>query len=329
MSAIHTKQPAMSPPKKGMVWIPGGIFTMGSDSHYAEEAPAHRVTVSGFWIDAHQVTNVEFRKFVKATGHVTVAEREPRAEDYPGATPETLVPGSVVFREPGSRVHLGDHYQWWQWKAGASWKHPEGPKSNIKGREQHPVVHLAWEDVEAYARWAGKELPTEAEWEFACRGGLDGRAFAWGDELAPNGRMLANYWQGEFPWQNLATDGYERTAPVGSFPANGYGIFDMIGNVWEWTADWYADRHVAPHRCCSPVALNPGGADRLDSVDRNAPGMPTPRKVMKGGSFACASSYCQRYRPAARMGHPVDTGTNHIGFRCVVRPRGQQDERVS
>jgi formylglycine-generating enzyme required for sulfatase activity len=329
MSAIQTRKQAMPTPapKKGMVWIPGGSFTMGSDNHYPEEAPAYRVTVDGFWMDAHQVTNADFRKFVKATGFVTLAEQAPRAEDYPGADPEMLQPGSVVFTQPRVRVRLDDHYQWWQWKAGANWKHPEGSKSNIKGREQHPVVHLAWEDVQAYAAWAGKELPTEAEWEFACRGGRDGAAFAWGDELAPNGRMLANYWQGEFPWKNLATDGFERTAPVGSFPANRYDLYDMIGNVWEWTADWYADRHVASHSCCGSVALKPAGADRAASVDPTASGRPTPRKVMKGGSFACAANYCQRYRPAARMGHPVDTGTNHIGFRCIVR-RHEADGRV-
>jgi formylglycine-generating enzyme len=321
MNATHTQEPPIALPGEDMVWIPGGTFMMGSDHHYPEEAPAHHVTVDGFWIDAHQVTNGEFRTFVGATGYVTVAERAPHAEDYPGAAPEMLTPGSVVFAQPEARVHLGDHFQWWGWKSGASWKHPEGPESTIQGREQHPVVHLAWEDVEAYAAWAGKELPTEAEWEFACRGGLDGRAFAWGDELSPDGQMLANYWQGQFPWQNLATDGFERTAPVGSFPANGYGLYDMIGNVWEWTADWYADRHTVPHSCCSPVAVNPRGRDRLDSVDPNAPGLPTPRKVLKGGSFACASNYCQRYRPAARQGHPVDTGTNHIGFRCIVRPQ--------
>ncbi len=320
MNVTPTPQPTTTPPRKDMVWIPGGTFMMGSDHHYPEEAPAHRVAVDGFWMDAHQVTNAEFRTFVRATGYVTVAERAPRAEDYPGADPAMLIPGSVVFAQPQARVHLGDHLQWWGWMTGASWKHPEGPASTIKGREQHPVVHLAWEDVEAYAAWAGKELPTEAEWEFACRGGQEGLAFAWGDELAPDGKMLANYWQGQFPWQNLATDGFERTAPVGSFPANPFGLYDMIGNVWEWTADWYADQHVASHSCCSPVALNPVGGSSSGSVDPKAPGLPTPRKVIKGGSFACASNYCQRYRPAARQGHPIDTGTNHIGFRCILRP---------
>lgn len=303
----------------GMVWIPGGTFLMGSNHHYPEEAPVHHASVEGFWMDAHQVTNAQFRAFVDATGYITCAEQAPRAEDYPGADPAMLEPGSVVFAPPASRVRLDNHFQWWQWLPGASWRHPEGPESTIKGREQYPVVHLAWADVEAYAAWAGKELPTEAEWEFACRGGMDGLDYAWGDELAPDGRMLANYWQGQFPWQNLATDGFERTAPVGAFPPNGFDLFDMIGNVWEWTSDWYADRHVATHSCCSPAGRNPGGGDAAGSIDPNAPGLPIPRKVIKGGSFACASNYCQRYRPAARQGHPIDTGTNHIGFRCIRR----------
>jgi formylglycine-generating enzyme len=230
-----------------------------------------------------------------------------------------LVRGSVIFRQPTHRVDLRNHYNWWNWSAGANWRHPEGPDSNLHGRERHPVVHVAWEDVEAYAAWAGKAIPTEAEWEFAARGGLDGMAFAWGDELAPKGRMLANYWQGEFPIQNLALDGYVRTAPVGSFPPNGYGLFDMIGNVWEWTADWYADRHIVLDHCCGAGNLNPTGGTRENSVDPNAPGASIPRKVLKGGSFACAENYCRRYRPAARMHHPIDTGTSHIGFRCIVR----------
>jgi formylglycine-generating enzyme len=303
----------------GMVWIPGGVFTMGSDHHYAEEAPAHRVSVDGFWIDRHQVTNQEFRRFVKATGYVTVAERVPDAAMYPGATPETLVPGSVVLSPPAHRVPLDNHYQWWRWTPGADWRHPEGPGSNLNGRDKHPVVHVAWDDVEAYAAWAGKAIPSEAEWEFAGRGGVEGLEFAWGDELAPNGKMLANYWQGEFPHQNLALDGYERTAPVGSFPPNGYGLYDMIGNVWEWTTDWYTAAHSATS-CCSPAPRNPAGGSREASIDPNDPGNAIPRKVLKGGSFACAENYCRRYRPSARQSHPFDTGTNHIGFRCVVRP---------
>jgi formylglycine-generating enzyme required for sulfatase activity len=307
-------------PDLDMIWVPGGSFTMGSDHHYPEEAPAHRVSVEGFWIDRVQVTNVKFRRFVRATGYVTVAERVPKLEDYPGADPENLVAGSIVFSPPPGRVSMQDHYQWWAWRPGANWKHPEGPGSTIQGREKHPVVHLAWEDVSAYAAWIGKDLPTEAEWEFAARGGHDGWDFAWGDELAPKGRMLANYWQGEFPWQNLALDGFERTAPVGSFPPNDYGLFDMIGNAWEWTSDWYAGHGEVQRSCCSCAEVDPRGATREQSIDPAAPGAPTPRQVLKGGSYACAENYCQRYRPAARMHHPVDTGTNHISFRCVVRP---------
>ncbi len=309
-----------------MIWIPGGAFTMGSDHHYPEEAPAHRVSVDGFWIDRVQVTNIKFRRFVQATGYVSVAERIPKLEDYPGADPENLVAGSVVFSPPPSRVAMNDHYQWWAWRPGASWNHPEGPGSSIQGREKHPVLHLAWEDVLAYAAWVGKDLPTEAEWEFAARGGHDGWAFAWGEELAPKGKMLANYWQGEFPWQNLALDGFERTAPVGSFPPNDYGLFDMIGNAWEWTSDWYAGHGEVQRSCCSCAEVDPRGATREQSIDPAAPGSPIPRKVLKGGSFACAENYCQRYRPAARMHHPVDTGTNHISFRCVVRPAETADD---
>jgi formylglycine-generating enzyme required for sulfatase activity len=305
------------PPAKDMVWIPGGTFRMGSDRHYREEAPIRLATVAGFWMDARPVTNAEFRRFVKATGYVTLAERPPDPALYPGAKPEMLVPGSVVFVPPRGPVGRRNHYAWWDYVPGANWRHPEGPASTLNGRERHPVVHVAWEDVSAYAVWAGKTLPTEAEWEFAARGGLDGAEFAWGDEFAPRGRQLANTWQGDFPWQNLALDGYERTSPVGSFPPNGYGLLDAIGNVWEWTADWYQEPSAVANGCC-------GRADdaraEAASVDPRAPGAAIPRKVIKGGSFLCAPSYCRRYRPAARMHHPVDTGTCHIGFRCVVRP---------
>jgi formylglycine-generating enzyme len=303
---------------KNMVWIEGGTFLMGSDDHYPEEAPAHSVSVSGFWIDRTQVTNAAFRRFVNATCYVTVAERTPDAALYPDAVPEMLVAGSVVFKQPPVRVSLESHYTWWDWLPGADWRHPEGPGSNLNGRERHPVLHVAWEDVAAYAEWAGKKIPTEAEWEYACRGGHDGWHYAWGQELAPKGKLLANYWQGEFPWQNLALDGFERTAPVGSFPPNGYGLLDMIGNAWEWTADWASARHEVSSPCCG-AAVNPRGGSREASVDPTAAGVDIPRKVLKGGSFACAENYCQRYRPAARMHHPVDTGTNHISFRCVVR----------
>jgi len=294
-----------------MVWIPGGEFTMGSDHHYPEEAPAHRVTVEGFWIDRAPVTNAEFRCFVEATGHVTVAETAPDPAHYPDARPELLVPASAVFRKPKGPVDLRQPYLWWIHVRDANWRHPRGPQSSLKGLDDHPVVHMAWADVEAYARWAGKELPTEAEWERAARGGLDGASFAWGDELTPDGRHLANVWQGDFPVTNDCLDGYELTSPVGTFPPNGYGLVDMIGNVWEWTADWYQDHHDVAHPCCTP----PEG-----SVDPRQPGLPTPRKVMKGGSHLCAPNYCQRYRPAARMPQAVDTSTSHLGFRCVVRP---------
>jgi formylglycine-generating enzyme len=312
------QKPPGSAPDLDMVWIPGGAFMMGSNDHYPEEAPVHPVTVDGFWIDKFQVTNAKFRKFVKETGYVTVAERVPDPALYPGAKPEMLVPGSVVFRQPRNRVDLRNHYNWWDWMAGANWRHPEGPESSLQARDRHPVLHVAWEDIEAYAAWAGKAIPTEAEWEYAARGGVEGTPFAWGDELAPQGRMLANYWQGEFPWQNLALDGFERTAPAGSFPPNGYGLFDMIGNAWDWTADWYLDHHVVQSSCCG--ATRPAGASRAESIDPNAAGAAIPRKVLKGGSFACAENYCQRYRPAARMHHPIDTGTNHVSFRCIVRP---------
>jgi len=304
---------------EGMAWIPARTFRMGSDHHYPEEAPAHRVTVDGFWIDVAPVTNAEFARFVDATGHVTFAEIAPKAEDYPGASPEMLVPASVVFVAPQGRVALHDHFQWWQFLAGANWRHPQGPGSSIEGMEAHPVVHVAARDVEAYAAWAGKALPTEAEWELAARGGLDDQEYAWGDEFAPGGVSLANTWQGEFPWQNSATDGWLGTSPVGAYPPNGYGLLDMIGNTWEWTADWYRPRHPADvaKACCIPE--NPRGGPEEASFDPAQPQVRIARRVMKGGSHLCAPNYCRRYRPAARMAQPVDTSTSHLGFRCVVR----------
>ncbi|MGI9254881.1 MAG: formylglycine-generating enzyme family protein, partial [Thermomicrobiales bacterium] len=231
----RTSVPPGPPPFKDMLWIPGGTFLMGSNEHYPEEAPVHEVEVEGFWIDRYQVTNAQFRRFVKETGYVTIAEITPRAEDYPGAIPEMLVAGSVVFNQPDHPVSLENHYRWWQFVPGADWRHPEGPDSTLDGKDKHPVVHVAWADVAAYAEWAGKQMPTEAEWEYAARGGIQGMPYMWGHELAPKGKMLANYWQGQFPWQNLMEDGYERTAPVGKFPPNPFGLFDMIGNAWEWT----------------------------------------------------------------------------------------------
>lgn len=302
-----------------MIWVAGGTFRMGSEKHYPEEAPVHRVTVDGFWMDRTPVTNREFRKFVEATGHVTFAEIAPDPKDYPGALPYMLKAGSLVFAQPRRQVDLHNWAEWWPFKFGANWRRPSGPGSSIRGADDHPVVHVAFKDAEAYAKWAGKELPTEAEWEFAARGGLDGAEFAWGGEFTPGGCQLSNTWQGEFPYLNLATDGYERTSPVNAFPPNGYGLYDMIGNVWEWTADWYAPKHEAdaPKACCIPE--NPHGSRREASYDTSQPNIKIPRKVLKGGSHLCAPNYCRRYRPAARRPEPVDTSTSHVGFRCIMR----------
>ncbi len=321
-SAASAGGPPGDPPAPGMVWVPGGAFVMGSDDHYPEEAPARRVSVGGFWIDRCTVTNDEFARFVKATGHVTLAEQVPDAADYPGARPELLVAASTVFRRPDHPVDLRNAYEWWAWVPDADWRHPRGPQSSIKGRGDHPVVHVAWSDVETYVAWAGRDLPTEAEWERAARGGLDGAEYAWGDELTPGGRHMANVWQGDFPHDNTLADGWEYTAPAKSFPPNGYGLFQATGNVWEWTSDWYQDRSssadAAPeHACCA--ADDPRGGSREASIDPAAPGS-VARKVMKGGSHLCAPNYCRRYRPAARMAQAIDTSTSHLGFRCIVRP---------
>ena len=310
---------AAEPPCKNMVWIPGGAFWMGSNRHYPEEAPVHRVTVSGFWMDQYLVSNADFERFVESTGHLTMAERTPDAALYPGALPHMLVAGSVVFRQPRGTVDLRTP-SWWHYVPGADWRHPEGPQSSIKSRMDHPVVHVAYEDVEAYARWAGKELATEAEWEFAARGGLDGAVFTWGDEFSPGGKIMANTWEGEFPVINLQLDGFERTSPVGYFPANGYGLYDMAGNVWEWTAEWYQSHRKPAGACCSGSA-KPDGEEK--SLDPLTPNIRIPRKVLKGGSFLCAANYCFRYRPAARIAQQVDTGTCHQGFRCVVRIKAE------
>jgi formylglycine-generating enzyme required for sulfatase activity len=302
-----------------MVWIPGGTFRMGSDSHYPEERPVHRVSVDGFWIERTPVTNAQFARFVEATGHVTFAEITPRAEDYPGALPDQLFAGSLVFVKPDQPVDTRDFRNWWHWTRGADWRHPYGPDSTIDGLSDHPVVHVAFADAEAYAKWAGKTLPTEAEWEFAARGGLDGAAYAWGDDFRPRDRHMANTWQGDFPWQSTGGDGYEGTSPVGAFPPNGYGLHDMIGNVWEWTTDWFVAKHPGEvvKACCIP--RNPRGPRAEDSYDPCEP-IKIPRKVLKGGSHLCAPNYCRRYRPAARFPEPVDTSTCHVGFRCIVRP---------
>jgi formylglycine-generating enzyme required for sulfatase activity len=292
---------------------------MGSEDFYPEERPVQRVAVDGFWMDEHPVTVAEFRRFVRATGYVTWAERPPDPADYPDADPRLLVPGSLVFHMTAGPVDLADYRNWWSWVPGAQWRHPEGPGSTLDGRDRHPVTHVAYSDAEAYAAWAGKQLPTEAEWELAARGGLEGRTFVWGDEFAPRGRRMANTWQGEFPWQNLKPDRDERTSPVNSFPPNGYGLFDMAGNVWEWTADFFTPRHPdkLERPCCMPRNPRVTSPDR--SYDTGLPGDHIPRRVTKGGSHLCAPNYCLRYRPAARQGEAVDTSTGHIGFRCVAR----------
>jgi formylglycine-generating enzyme required for sulfatase activity len=316
--ALHTATPGDAP-APDMVWIPGGVYRMGSDHHYPEERPVHRVAVDGFWMDRHPVTNADFTRFVRDTGYVTAAEIPPDPKHYPGAKPDMLYAGSLVFTKPSGPVDRRDFANWWQYMRGACWRRPYGPGSSLAGLDRHPVVHVTFADASAYAAWAGKSLPTEAEWERAARGGLDGAEFAWGDALHPDGREMANTWQGQFPWENLVDDGYERTSPVGTFPPNGYGLVDMIGNVWEWTTDWYAPRHEADavKACCTPH--NPLGALVEHSYDPCQPAIAIPRKVLKGGSHLCAPSYCRRYRPAARFPEPIDTSTCHVGFRCVVR----------
>jgi len=301
-----------------LCWVPAQTFTMGSDVHYPEESPAHPVTVDGFRIAPHQVTNAEYAAFVDATGYQTVAERPLDPADFPGAPAENLQPGSMVFTRTPGPVDLRHINLWWTWTPGASWRHPSGPGSDLDGLDRHPVVHVAAEDAEAYAVWAGLALPTEAEWEAAARGGLQHTPYVWGTEPEPAGERLANYWHGDFPWR--AAPGYGHTAEVGSFPENPYGLFDMAGNVWEWTSDWYASGHDAapdPAPCCIP--RNPRGPDVEQSYDPRQPQFRVPRRVIKGGSFLCADSYCQRYRPAARRPQMVDTGMSHIGFRCVRR----------
>jgi sulfatase modifying factor 1 len=321
-----------------MGWVPGGTFLMGSEDFYPEERPVRPATVDGFWIDEHPVTVAAFRRFVKATGHVTVAEDAPDPADYPDADPHLLVPGSGVFRMPPGPVPMDDVMNWWAWVPGATWRHPEGPGSTLDGRERHPVTHVAFADAVAYAAWAGKALPTEAEWERAARGGLEGATYTWGDEATPKGRFMANSWQGRFPWENLCEDGFAGTSPVRHFPPNGYGLYDMAGNVWEWTLDEAASRPAVPGRPadeagrCGPTAgdaagctPNAGGAVCCGpSTGRVAGPVATTagptHRIVKGGSHLCAPSYCLRYRPAARQLETPDTSTNHIGFRCIIRP---------
>ena len=304
--------------REAMIHLPGGRFRMGSDADYPEEAPSRMVSVGPFWIDPTPVTNAEFAHFVDATGYVTFAERPPNPADYPGIRPELIQPGSLLFVQPNGPVPLHDPTAWWTFCLGADWRHPHGPGSSLGGLMDHPVVHIAYADAEAFATWAGKSLPTEAEWEYAARGGLEGKPFAWGDELAPGGELLANYWTGRFPWEHVGPHGHGRTSPVQSFPPNGFGLHDMIGNVWEWTQDWYAvPSTVAVNTCCT--LNNPRGGQESGSYDPCIPHIRIGRKVLKGGSHLCAPNYCQRYRPSARYAQSIDTSTSHIGLRCVIR----------
>lgn len=303
-------------PYKGMVSLPSGSFLMGSDAHYPEEQPAHERTVAAFWMDAHPVTNAEFRRFVRHTGYETVAERPPSAEDFPEASPSDLQPGSLVFHQTEGPVPLDDWRRWWRWVPGACWTAPEGPGSTLNGRELHPVVHVAFEDACAYAEWSGKQLPTEVEWEYAARAGRPPTTYAWGEEFRPNGRLLANTWLGRFPWENRTPHGSPRTSPVGRYRPNDWGLVDLIGNVWEWTcSEWSPSHHPAPdpapevHSCCAVTA-----------APASAAGLPEAgRRVMKGGSHLCSPAYCLRYRPPARQGQTVRSSTGHLGFRCVRR----------
>jgi formylglycine-generating enzyme required for sulfatase activity len=320
---VQSESPG-APPFPDMVWIPSTTYAMGSNDHYPEERPVHHVFVDGFWIDKYPVTNERFARFVEATAHVTFAELPPDPALYPGALPHMLYAGSLVFVRPQGPVDRRSIANWWTYMKGADWRHPQGPGTSIADRDRHPVVHITFGDAEAFAKWEGKTLPTEAEWELAARGALEGAEYAWGDAFTPGGRHMANTWQGEFPWQSRLEDGFEGTSPVGSFPPNGYGLFDMIGNVWEWTTDWYVPRHPDEviKACCTPS--NPRGPQETDSYDPQQPAIRIPRKVIKGGSHLCAPNYCRRYRPAARFPEPIDTSTSHLGFRCIVRPERAQ-----
>jgi len=322
-TVMNTK-PAPGPAPAGMVWIPGGECSMGANDPpdrddvgmkaTLDARPIHRVYVDGFFMDATDVTNAQFAAFVKETGYVTLAERTPRAEDFPGAPPENLVAGSVVFSPPSHAVALDNHLQWWSYVRGANWRHPLGPSSDIAGKDDFPVVHVGYPDAEAYAAWAGKRLPTEAEWEFAARGGLAGKPFVWGDEFRPNGKWMANTHQGHFPDRDTGADGFPGLTRTRQFPANGYGLYDMAGNVWQWTSDWYRPDYYAALVAAGGVARNPRGPD--SSFDPSEPG--EPKKVHSGGSFLCTDQYCSRYIVGTRGKGEVTTGTNHLGFRCVA-----------
>jgi formylglycine-generating enzyme len=322
---IPNKTPAPAPAPAGMVWIPGGEFSMGSDA--ASESlcglpgvtrdalPIHRVYVDGFWMDATEVTNEEFEKFVKATGYVTVAEQKPTKEEFPTAPPENLVAGSTVFTPTPQPVPLNNYYQWWSYIPGADWRHPTGPASDVRSRERYPVVQIAYEDATAYAKWGGKRLPTEAEWEFAARGGAAGKLYPWGDALKPGGKSRANIYQGRFPVEGGDTgeDGFKGVAPVAQFPPNAYGLYDVAGNVWEWVSDWYRPDTYARLKLAGGVARNPQGPDTPYD-----PAEPTEKKrVHRGGSFLCTDQYCTRYMVGTRGKGEVRTASNHVGFRCV------------
>jgi len=300
--------------RHGMVWIPGGEFWMGNDSPgFRDAQPVHKVRVHGFWMDKTPVTNSQFERFVKATGYITVADRTLDPGQYPNAPAAMLKPGAPVFTPPPAPVLLNNPLGWWRWQPGADWRHPEGPGSGIRDRQNHPVVQIAWEDAAAYAKWAGQRLPTEAEWEFAARGGLDRKEFVWGDEEQPRGRPMANTFQGHFPDDNTARDGFKGTSPVCAFPANGYGLCDMAGNVWQWVSDWYRPDYYQQLAAAGGVADNPQGPQ--DSFDPGEPGV--KKRVQKGGSFLCTDQYCGRFRPGARGKGDVSTGASHVGFRLV------------
>jgi sulfatase modifying factor 1 len=317
LEAVVTNTPAPGSAPEGMVWVPGGTFWMGCpDCGVPDTVPVHLVAVRGFWMDATPVTNAQFERFVEATGYVTVAERKLDPRDYPGVPVDKLVAGSAVFTPPEHAVSLDNPLQWWRYVAGASWKHPEGPGSTLAGRADHPVVQIAWEDAEAYLKWAGKRLPTEAEYEFAARGGLDRNRFAWGNELTPHGQWPANIWQGEFPAHNTAADGHQRTSAVRAFTPNGFGLFDMGGNVWQWCADWYRpDAYAARAGAASPVDNPQGPASSFDPLEPGA-----AKRVVRGGSFLCSDQYCSRYLVGSRGKAEISSGTSNLGFRGILRP---------